>query len=161
MFHKPAVMTCKQFLSLEQNDVQWNVGLPLQPQHDVPPSPSSLLSSNSSTTALLYCNETMMPVGGFEDQTGASPTTSPVLTRSPPPLQYKLRVISFSAYCRYRAVLKRFEPQPFEFMDLPLVQALGGIAIPQVPTMIVFCHKTFRDICLERKISLLEGRLLL
>ena len=174
VFHKPAILTCTKFLSIEYKDAQWSLGLSLQPSPpqplsssggSVPPSPIS--STSSSTTALLYCNEPMIPVGGFQDHTGVSPVTSPVLVRTSSTSIsstsctngscHKLRILSFPSYCRYRAVLKRFEPNCYEYMDLPLVQAMGGIPVPSVHTMVLFCRKTFRDISLERKIMVLEG----
>lgn len=157
MFYKPTVLTCKKLLSIEQQHYNWSFGVPLQ--H---PPPPPLLSSESSIDHL-YCNEAMVTVGGFQDGTGVSPASSPVLSRCPlnlttKPLSYKLNIISFPAYCRYRAVLKRFHPNSYSYMSYPLVQAMGGIPLPLVPTVALFCRKTFRDMTLERRIVMLEGK---
>lgn len=160
-------MTCKHLLSIEQIDTPWSLGVPLQPPPHVSPPPSPPLSSppsphqsSSSSTQLLYCNEAMVPIGGFHDGTDVSPATSPVISRCPNSIDstFKLTIFSFAAYCRYRAVLKRFQPDPYIYMSYPLVQALGGVSVPATPTIAVFCRKTFRDLSLERRLMTMESK---
>lgn len=158
LFHKYGILTCQQLLAMEQHDIKWNQGIPLQPSYDpsLPPSPSPSIRSScsaTSSTGILYCNEKMIPIGSFEakDQRGASPYTSPRTSPSPPSY-FKLHVTSHSSYCRYRAVLAQFGPTAYQMMDLPSVKVLGGIPIPDVPTLLLFCHRTFKDINLERKL---------
>ncbi|XP_003384730.2 PREDICTED: AT-rich interactive domain-containing protein 5B-like [Amphimedon queenslandica] len=166
LFYKPVIMTCKHLLSIEQIDAPWSLGVPLQPLPHVSPPPSPPLSSppsphqsSSSSTQLLYCNETMVPIGGFHDGTDVSPATSPVISRCPNSIDtsFKVIVFSFAAYCRYRAVLKRFQPDPYMYMSFPLVQALGGVSVPTTPTIAMFCRKTFRDLSLERRLMTMES----
>lgn len=167
LFHKPVIMTCQQLLSIEQLGSHWSLGVPLQPPpHVSPPSPplssppSPPTQSCSASTELLYCNETMVPVGGFHDGTGVSPASSPVISRCPNSIDsaYRLVIFSYAAYCRYRAVLKRFQPDPYSYMRNPLVQAMGGVSVPATPTIALFCRKTFRDGTLERKLMTMEGK---
>ena len=167
LFHKPVIMTCQQLLSIEQLGSHWSLGVPLQPPpHVSPPSPplssppSPPTQSCSASTELLYCNEMMVPVGGFHDGTGVSPASSPVISRCPNSIDsaYRLVIFSYAAYCRYRAVLKRFQPDPYSYMSYPLVQAMGGVSVPTTPTIALFCRKTFRDGTLERKLMTMEGK---
>ena len=167
MFYKHIVLTCKQFLSMEQINSKWNCGIPLQPiteqaQPTSPPSspaPSSR-SSVSSITSLLYCYEPMVPVGLFEyeDRSIVFPSASPISSFAPPishtHCHPKVRIVPYLVYCRYRAILARFGgDSAYQYMSSPLVRTLGGIPIPSVSTLMMFCKKTFRDITLERKLN--------
>ena len=164
MFYKHVVLTCKQFLTMEQPATDWGRGIPLRPPSDpaLPPSPApSNRSSASSTTGILYCYEPMVPVGLFEyeDQTGTSPCPSPIVNRATPTSTHstKVKVVSYLTYCRYRAVLARFEgSSAYQFMSSPFIKRVGGLAVPCVPTLMMFCRKTFRDITLERKLNFCE-----
>ena len=152
---------------MEQKDIKWNCGVPLQPSCDhasfLPPSPTpSNKSSTSSITSLLYCHEKMVPVGLFEyeDHSGLYPCPSPISSREPVPLvSPRIRVVSFSAYCRYCAVRARLGGDAaYQYMDVPLVGVLGGIPVPNTATRLMYCKKTFRDINLERKLNFFNGR---
>lgn len=148
---------------MEQPGAEWDVGLPLgPPSPPSPPSPTASSGSRSSSTVALYCSEAMTPVGVFEaeDQSGASPSGSPVPTRATPGYSNsapRFLVAGYSQYCRYRAVLKRFGAAAYGMMDHPLVQAMGGLRVPERHTLLVFMRKTFRDITLERKLGFTDG----
>ena len=79
-----------------------------------------------------------------------SSRNSPSESDSP---RFQLLAVSYSKYCRYRAVLKRLGPAAYRLMDEPLVQAMGGLS-GQYYTLLVFTRKTFRDMTLERKLEL-------
>lgn len=160
MFYKQIVLSCHQFLSMEQVGNSWTQGIPLQPVSDPPLPPSPAPSNASSAASLLYCYEPMVPIGLFEyeEQTGVSPCSSPIANRLTPPTSPtnnpRIKVVSELVYCRYRAVLARFgTDSAYQYMNLPRVKMLGGLPVPPVTTKILFCKKTFRDINLERKLD--------
>ncbi len=167
MFYKHVVLTCHQFLSMEQVDIKWDYGVPLQPPSSIDPplslpvSPvSSSTHSMSSITSLLYCYEPMVPVGLFEyeEYTGVSPCASPIASRIQSVTHsqsIKIRVVSYPVYCRYRGILARFggNSSAYQYMSNPLIQCIGGIPIPDINTILMYCKAVFRDITLERKLN--------
>uniref|UniRef100_A0A1B0CMQ1 ARID domain-containing protein n=2 Tax=Lutzomyia longipalpis TaxID=7200 RepID=A0A1B0CMQ1_LUTLO len=52
-------------------------------------------------------------------------------------------VISFSKYCRFRALMKRMENIENEWLKRSLIEALGGNAVDPTCSRIVFCRETF------------------
>lgn len=52
-------------------------------------------------------------------------------------------VLSFPRYCRYRAILKRLEGVANKWLHNTLVVALGGFAVTQRNTRVLFCKDTF------------------
>ena len=173
MFYKHVVLTCQQFLSLEQTDIIWNCGVPLQPSVEpvspLPVSPAPSTKSNSSSiTSLLYCYEPMVPIGLFEyeEQSGVSPCASPIANRTSTvihSLRFKIKVASYPVYCRYRGILARFggSSVAYQYMSTPRVQYLGGIPVPDTTTILMFCKTSFRDITLERKLNFCKSQVLI
>ncbi|KAG8435583.1 hypothetical protein GDO86_013498 [Hymenochirus boettgeri] len=52
-------------------------------------------------------------------------------------------VLSYPQYCRYRSILKRIQATPSSVLADQFVQALGGIAIINKNTKILYCRDTF------------------
>ncbi|CAH2322248.1 AT-rich interactive domain-containing 5B isoform X1 [Pelobates cultripes] len=52
-------------------------------------------------------------------------------------------VLSYPQYCRYRSILKRIQAKPSSVLADQFVQALGGIAIINRNTKILYCRDTF------------------
>uniref|UniRef100_A0A182T663 ARID domain-containing protein n=1 Tax=Anopheles maculatus TaxID=74869 RepID=A0A182T663_9DIPT len=55
----------------------------------------------------------------------------------------KVAVLSFSRYCRYRALLKRLEGVQHAWLRNALVETLGGFVAPVPDMRIMFCKETF------------------
>ena len=55
-------------------------------------------------------------------------------------------VLSYPAYCRYRAALKRLEKCESQYMRQAVVMAIGGRPAPGPNTRVVFCKDTFDSI---------------
>ncbi|KAM4636148.1 AT-rich interactive domain-containing protein 5B [Discoglossus pictus] len=52
-------------------------------------------------------------------------------------------VLSYPQYCRYRSILKRIQAKPSSVLADQFVQALGGIAVINKNTKIIYCRDTF------------------
>ncbi|XP_041426272.1 AT-rich interaction domain 5B S homeolog isoform X1 [Xenopus laevis] len=52
-------------------------------------------------------------------------------------------VLSYPQYCRYRSILKRIQAEPSSVLADQFVQALGGIAVINNNTKILYCRDTF------------------
>ncbi|KAM4704270.1 AT-rich interactive domain-containing protein 5B isoform 2-T2 [Rhinophrynus dorsalis] len=52
-------------------------------------------------------------------------------------------VLSYPQYCRYRSILKRIQAKPSSVLADQFVQALGGIAVINKNTKILYCRDTF------------------
>ena len=52
-------------------------------------------------------------------------------------------VLSYPAYCRYRAALKRLENCQEDYMKHGVVTAIGGVTAPGPNTKVVYCKDTF------------------
>lgn len=134
----------------QPSSTEWDIGLPLgPPPPPSPPSPTASSGSHSSSTVALYCNENMETEDCSSSHSSGNPSSE---SDSP---RFQLLAVSYSKYCRYRAVLKRLGAAAYRLMDQPLVQAMGGLS-GQYYTQLVFTRKTFRDMTLERKLELLD-----
>ncbi|CAH1783849.1 unnamed protein product [Owenia fusiformis] len=54
-------------------------------------------------------------------------------------------IVSYSTYCRYKAVLKRLEGCTDKWLTNAVVQAIGGITVSKPNTRILFCRQTFES----------------
>ncbi|XP_075469083.1 AT-rich interactive domain-containing protein 5B isoform X1 [Ascaphus truei] len=54
-----------------------------------------------------------------------------------------MMVLSYPQYCRYRSILKRIQAKPSSVLADQFVQALGGIAVINKNTKILYCRDTF------------------
>jgi hypothetical protein len=52
-------------------------------------------------------------------------------------------VLSYPAYCRYRAALKRLENCDEQYTRHAVMMAIGGASPPGPNTRVVFCKDTF------------------
>eukprot|EP00061_Rhincodon_typus_P011305 g36220.t1 len=55
----------------------------------------------------------------------------------------KIIVLSYPQYCRYRTMLKRIQNRSSSWLVNEFVMALGGIAILNGSTRILYCRDTF------------------
>ncbi|CAI9718676.1 AT-rich interactive domain-containing protein 5B [Octopus vulgaris] len=81
------------------------------------------------------------------------------------PLGTEVKIVSFSVYCRYRAVSRRCENVKEKFFKNVFVAACGGIMMKTRNGRIMFCRETFNDpdlanldICRDYLAPNLKGR---
>uniref|UniRef100_A0A8C5M6T4 AT-rich interactive domain-containing protein 5B n=1 Tax=Leptobrachium leishanense TaxID=445787 RepID=A0A8C5M6T4_9ANUR len=65
-------------------------------------------------------------------------------------------VLSYPQYCRYRSILKRIQAKPSSVLTDQFVQALGGIAIINRNTKILYCRDTFDHLTLIENESICD-----
>ncbi|XP_005997773.1 AT-rich interactive domain-containing protein 5B isoform X2 [Latimeria chalumnae] len=57
--------------------------------------------------------------------------------------EHKVIVLSYPQYCRYRSILMRIQDRPSSLLMNQFVLALGGIAVINKNTQILYCRDTF------------------